>query len=92
MFGCKGCENKWTGPELAHCPGCHETFWSVKHFDHHRESIGKRVTHKGSLKRCVKPQDAGMVKGGRGKAQGLYWVYREPSLEPSDELDESMVP
>jgi hypothetical protein len=37
-FTCSGCENTWTGANVAHCAAaeCHQTFSTVTWFDKHR--------------------------------------------------------
>lgn len=34
---CGGCDRRWLGLTLAHCPHCHKTFGSVSLFDFHRK-------------------------------------------------------
>lgn len=47
MFGCGGCDHRWSGLNIAHCAACHCTFTTISAFDVHRDSD-----------HCRKPQHA----------------------------------
>lgn len=34
---CGGCEATWTGRNVCHCAGCHNTFSVLTWFDYHRK-------------------------------------------------------
>lgn len=60
MIRCQHCDARWGGLKTAHCPTCHETFTTVPTFDKHRTG-----SHVHDTRRCVPPQDAGLVDAGR---------------------------
>lgn len=42
LITCGGCDARWTGPNRAHCSGCHRTFSGPTLFDAHRHQRGDR--------------------------------------------------
>lgn len=62
------CGASWTGLNIAHCGGCHETFSTVAHFDAHRSPRGLHGE-------CLDP---GALKvGGQGKYAGQPLLRRD---------------
>ena len=60
LYGCSGCDARWSGLKTAHCTGCHDTFTVVSAFDKHRSG-----SHANDTRHCVNPETVGLVDAGR---------------------------
>lgn len=60
------CGKSWTGNKASHCPVCCETFSNDRAGDKHR--VGDPDN-----RRCLTPQEAGLVPGHRG------WTLDRPN-------------
>lgn len=63
------CTAKWTGLEICHCLGCHQSFANGQAFDQHRSARQAKngiPARKGGV--CHDPSESGLVLNGHG-----YW-------------------
>jgi hypothetical protein len=73
---CRGCSNKWTGVNRAHCSVCHITFGGPTKFDEHRRR-NKCLT----LKLIAAP----IEEGGLGLSDNGKGVWTSAYLGGEDE-------
>lgn len=69
---CGGCNTGWTGEDVCHCSGCHETFADVDVFDAHRSGYGAHG-------KCLAP---GRIQTIPMKKLTGVWVRRTDKKSP----------